>query len=329
MPFAFAVRLAKGEGWGRQFLHVVKRCSLLILIGVFLDSYAAGQWYFQLIRVLQQIAIGYFLAFFVLHLGTKVQALAAVLLLVGHTAAFMIYDQVTGSGPWSAEPLRASTPDPFRNVGTYIDWWLGLRLSTGNYVTFNAISSAATILFGVLTGELLRSSLSPGKKLVILTGAGLAGLATGWALAGGGFWLPVNWTAVVPMIKKLWTSSFAIYAAGWTCLMMATFYLLIDCTGWKWWSIPFVVVGVNSIFMYVIAGILTPVARRIADLLVQAGVGIGNWVRELVHGRAPADTVTPPLLDANWSALLAAFLSLFVLWLVCLWLYRRRIFLKV
>src|SRR5215469_9280502 len=76
MPFSFAVRQARGEGWGRQFLHAVRRSLMLIAIGIFLDSYGSSPpgVTIEFIRVLQQIAIGYLIAFLVLRLGPRVQA---------------------------------------------------------------------------------------------------------------------------------------------------------------------------------------------------------------------------------------------------------------
>src|SRR6184192_4132173 len=63
MPFAYAIRQAHGEPWGRQFGHALKRALLLVLIGVFLDSFGHDRVTVQFIRVLQQIAIGYVIAF--------------------------------------------------------------------------------------------------------------------------------------------------------------------------------------------------------------------------------------------------------------------------
>src|SRR5262249_7266643 len=136
-----------------------------------------------------------------------------------------------------------------QNVGSYIDAWMHapfadvtaadvLRPPRGGYVTFNAVSSAATILFGVLCGQLLRSGLSPGRKLLAMLAAGLAGLVIGLGLEATGY---------VPMIKRLWTASFAVYAAGCTFLMMTAFYLLIDVLRFRSWAFPFVVAGMNSI----------------------------------------------------------------------------------
>jgi predicted acyltransferase len=298
MPFAFARRQEQGQSWLRQFGHVCVRCVLLVLIGVFLDSYAHNAPYVQLIRVLQQIALGYFLAFLVLRAGPRVQAVTAVLLLVAHTLLFVGYGHAQGLDPW----LEGGD-----NVGVWIDRALhrpfeGLAyatvmpLSTGGYVTLNALSSAATILFGVLGGELLRAPGSRAGKFGALVLAGVLGLGLGWAL-----------TWEVPMIKRLWTASFAVYAAGWTCLLLALFYGVIDGVGWRRWSFPFVVVGMNSIGIYVVAGVLGSNLRRAAGLFVNGPLAGQPDVR--------------PVAVASLSVAFA--------WLICFWLYRRRIFFKV
>jgi predicted acyltransferase len=169
-------------------------------------------------------------------------------------------------------------------------------VSGGNYVTVNAISAAATILLGVLCGELLRSEKSRPTKLAVLFLAGGGGLALGWALS-----FPV------PMVKRIWTSSFGIYAAGWTFLMILAFYWVIDVLRWRHWAFPLVVVGMNSIAIYVSAGVLSPVIRQ----CLQPFVG-------------PTLSYVPAT-----APVIVAVLVVLVQWLFCYWLYRQRIFFRV
>jgi predicted acyltransferase len=164
-------------------------------------------------------------------------------------------------------------------------------------VTFNAISSAGTILIGVLAGELLRSSWSSGRKALTL-------LIGGAALFGAGELMRV---CGVPQVKRIWTASFALYAAGWTCWMMCAFYVIIDIVGWRGWAFPFVVVGVNSIFIYVSAGILNGT--------------IQNLLKPFTYFRL--QELGP------WGPVVLATLVMCVQWLFCLFLYRQRIFFKV
>jgi heparan-alpha-glucosaminide N-acetyltransferase len=302
MPFSYANRQAKGQSFGRQLLHAILRAGLLIAIGVFLDSYADGRIYFQLIRVLQQIAIGYLIAFLLLPLGWAAQAVAVVLLLLGHTVAYVLYGQAFGYDPW----LQPQSVGTLQNVGTYLDTVLHLRLSNGHYVTFNAISAAATILLGVLAGNLLRSGLPAGRKLAFLLLAGVAGLVIGWGLSGGDGWLPWQFEPLVPMIKRLWTSSFAIYAAGWTFLMLGLFYFLIDVLGFRWWSFPFVVVGMNSIAVYIVSALFTENVRRAVRLFVF----LPSWL-------------------LPFEQVFIAIGMVAVFWLFCLWLYWHKIFIRL
>src|SRR5262249_23957926 len=174
MPFSFALRRDRGETWGQQFCHAVGRSLTLIALGFFLDAFASNPPAVTVafIRVLQQIAIGYLIAFLVLHRGQRVQAATALGLLVLHTAAFLLYAQSQSIAPWGKGV----------NFGAALDTWLHLPFNKGGYVTFNAISSTSTILFGVICGELLRSDTFPLRKLLILLAAGLGGLRAGGAL---------------------------------------------------------------------------------------------------------------------------------------------------
>lgn len=309
MPFAFARRRERGDSWGRQFGHAVGRALMLVAIGIFLDSIRRQAPEVQFIRVLQQIAVGYLIAFLVLDRGPAVQGAAAALLLAGHTLAFLLYGRAMGVAAW----------EPKVNLGVAIDQAIHVRLtswvnalhqalfqsdcaasvwpvSSGNYVTINALSSAATILLGVLCGELLQSNWSRRAKLGVLLLAGVGGLLLGWGLS-----FPV------PMVKRIWTSSFGIYAAGWTILMIFAFYLVIDVLGRRRWAFPLVVVGMNSIAIYISAGVLNPVIRECLRPFVGPPL---SWLP------AAAPVVT-------------AVLVVIVQWLFCYWLYRRRIFFRV
>jgi heparan-alpha-glucosaminide N-acetyltransferase len=313
MPFAFARRKERGESWGRQFLHVVRRTLLLIAIGVFLDVYGSQVFGVQMIRVLQQIAVGYFLAFFVLDRGPRAQALMAALLLVGHAAAFLIYGLATSSYPWVRVPPVTWTGDPILWQQTHNFGWavdevlfqvcsLGGRFPTimphpGDYYAYiNALSSTATILFGVLAGELLRKDWPGSRKLLVLAAAGVGGIALGLALA-----------PVVPINKKIWSASFALFAGGCTCLFLMAFYAVIDVWHFRRWTFPLVVVGMNSIAIYVMAGTIAGNIKRAG----QAFLGV-------------------PLREVPLAApVVLAVLALVGEWLICYWLYRRRIFFKV
>jgi heparan-alpha-glucosaminide N-acetyltransferase len=317
MSISYAKRQDEGQSWWGQWGHAILRAALLCLIGFVLDGRI------QFIRVLQQIAIGYLIVFPFVPLGPWMQGIVALFLLGGHTAAYQIYGHSLGVDPWLRE----------QNFGHSIDLWLRdhfyLAPPAWNYVTFNAISSAATILFGVLAGELLRSGAGTAKKLLVLTLVGLGALVLGWSLSGGDAWAPISFSTAVPMVKRLWTSSFAIFAAGWTCLMLAAFYLIIDIWRFRTWSFPFVVVGMNSIAMYTAASLAGGHLRDLIKVSVVPFFLPGSIATSYA---ADPKWETVALYHPNWALALPVLVNcgaLFVLWLFCYALYRQRFFFKL
>jgi predicted acyltransferase len=313
MPFSFARRIEQRQSWGRQFLHVLQRCLLLAVIGNLLDCYAQQKLSIQFIRVLQQIALAYPIAFLVLHRGVPAQVLTAVIILILHPLAFVLFDRFAPFPvyePWGSDALGMSALtcahqsgslavgawSPEYNFGLCLDSVLHLPISRGCYVTFNAFSSAATIIFGILCGEMFRSRWPSWLKLFTLIAAGALGL-----------WLGSELTRWVPMVKRLWTTSFAVFAGGWTCLLMAAFYLVIDILQFRRLAFPLVVVGMNSIAIYVFAGLFDENIRR----------AFSPFVEVVVSRKAPGFPV------------ILAVLGVGVNWLFCYWLYRHRIFFKL
>jgi heparan-alpha-glucosaminide N-acetyltransferase len=297
MPFSFSRRQKQGASWKQQFSHALSRCFLLALIGMFLDSYDQQIITVQFIRVLQQIALAYLLVFLVLHLSISMQLAVLIGILFLHPALYVLYAQSQG--------MENAWP-PGNNLGTKIDqslnvpWLLSyhvnfIPVSTGHYATLNALSSSATILSGVLVGRLLRAQTSPLSKIILLAGLGM-----------GCLYLGLELTRFVPMVKRLWTSSFAVYAGGWTLILMGGFYAIVDGLKFQKWAVPLVVVGMNSIAIYVFSGL--------------AGSNIKRAIEPFLH------LFDFPREIALFSLALAA---LGVKWLFCYWLYRHKIFMRV
>jgi predicted acyltransferase len=109
------------------------------------------------------------------------------------------------------------------------------------------------------------------------------------------------------MVKKIWTASFGLFAAGWTCLIFAFFHSLTAGLGKKAWANPFMIAGMNSIFLYMSAGILTGQFRNLLmPFTSHVLTGLGNW-----------------------GPVLLALLVVCCHWSLAYWLYRRKIFFKV
>jgi predicted acyltransferase len=304
--------------------HAVWRALLLVLLAVFLSSpqsvlhgprppveEPSTNWIFP--NVLAQIGLGYVFVFLLVGRGLKVQFAALGAILVGYTLFFGLWPL-----PGADFNYRdVGVPDDFplmtgwfahwnknSNAAHFFDlWFLNLfprleefKYNAGGYQTLNFVPSMATMILGLMAGELLRRDLKREQKFAVLAGAAIACLAVGWLM--GMF--------VCPIVKRIWTPSWAVFSSGWTFAMLALFYGVIDVVGWKKWSFPLVVVGMNSIAIYCMSQLLRPWIRRSME------IHLGKWV-----------------FTWDYGAIVLYVLTLLVLWLFCLWMYRRKIFLRI
>ena len=289
MPFAFARRLAKGATQGQLLGHVAWRALLLIVISNIYSNWGGSptrtHLVFQLINVLCQIAIGYVLCTLILRLRFVYQVAVAVAMLAGVWALYVIFP-----GPGGVAFSQTG------NVGDWIDLRLIGHNYSGYYTTLNAIGNAVTILFGCWTGMLLQTEKTHVQKLKILVSCAAGGFVLGLALQ------PFN-----PMVKRLWTASFTLFSAGWVILMLVVFYWIVEVKQAKRWTFPFVVLGMNSIFIYSLGQIGI---KSWLDRGLRSFTGNFEFLGDL--GIIPQHVVV-----------------LAVMWYLCYWLYKHKIFLKI
>jgi predicted acyltransferase len=101
------------------------------------------------------------------------------------------------------------------------------------------IPAIATCMLGALAGHWLRTAYSQKRKVLGLVLAGVASLGAG-----------LLWSLAFPIVKNIWSSSFVLFAGGWSLLLLALFYLIIDVLGYRKWAFFFTVIGANSITIY-------------------------------------------------------------------------------
>jgi predicted acyltransferase len=286
MPMSFERRWAAGETWRASLLHVLKRCALLILFGLIARSVQANKPVIDLINVLAQVSFTYLVAFLVLRSGWKMQAAVAFALLAAHTALYEFASAPGVAGPWVKDA----------NIGWYLDRLVLNKNWGGSYATINCISSAANTIAGVMAGTLLMSAMTLARKMRILIITGVVCIAAGLAL-----------DPLIPIIKKIWTASFAVYSVGFTLLALVLFYWICDVKRQRSWARMFVVVGANSIFIYLFHEILH-------RWMSQTGLIFTRWTIDLWG--TPAKLI---------NVLLVLSFEIYV----CYWLYRRKIFFKL
>jgi predicted acyltransferase len=291
LPFSLSRRVERGESALGIHLHVLKRAAVLILLGLILNGLLRFDWAeMRWPGVLQRIGVCYlFAALIVLHTKWRSQAILIGVVLLSYWAVTKLVPVPGGApGDVSMQGCLSSYVDqqliPGRLYYTYGD-------NEGILSTFPAICTA---LLGALAGQWLRSNRSGPRKAAGLALAGMASLLVGYA-----------WGKVFPINKILWTSSYVLFAGGWSLLLLALFYGIIDVLGFRRWAFIFVVIGMNAITIYFLQNVVD--FERIAGLFLD---GIARRAGVL------AALVLP----------LGAFLAR---WLFLWFLYRRRIFFKV
>jgi predicted acyltransferase len=284
MPFALARRVELGATKSQLFWHVVVRSFRLILMSQILMSISAGKMHFQLINVLAQIGITYFLCYLIMQLRFRWQVVIAVGLLVGYWALFVAF-------PGTEGPFMSKTT----NIGAVIDTHVFGHQNDDYWTTINFVTSTVTTLFGVWTGQLLKSNKSHNAKMRIIAIWAVACLAVGYAIH------PWN-----PIIKRICTTSFTLYSAGWVLLMLLAFYWLVEVMGYRKWTFPLVVVGANPIFIYSVDNVLRGWLDRAVGVFTLRFTWLGDF--------APVAQSCAVLL---------------VMWYLCYWLYQRKIWFKL
>ena len=319
IALALGKRVETGSVNRDLYLKIVKRTIVIFLLGTFLATFpfynfTKESWIdpanVRILGVLQRIAICYFFtALIFLHTNWKQQAVIAVALLLLYWALMTLI---------SVPGCEVTTMnDKFCNLAAYID----RQILTENHIwrqskvfdpegLLSTIPAIATCFAGVLTGQWLRKKRDDYQKVSALFFFGVVLCALGWIW---NFWFSIN--------KSLWTSSYVVYMAGLALCFFAACYWLIDIKGYRRWAKPFIIFGVNALFLFVGSGVM---ARLLGIIKVFGADGNRISLQEYIF-----DNIFLPLAaPVNASLLFAICFILF--WLFLLWLlYRKRIFVKI
>jgi predicted acyltransferase len=305
MTLSFARRMGRGDSRRKLLLHSLRRAAIIFGLGLFL----AGFPFFNLatIRipgVLQRIAVCYLIAGTIfLYSRLRGQILWTVSLLAVYWM-LMTLAPVPGYG--------SGVLDKEGNFARYIDslvlsghMWRETRTwdPEGLVSTLPAI---ATVLFGILTGHLLRMNRSREEKTAWMFVMGNCLLLAGSIMS---VWLPIN--------KSLWTSSYSVFMAGMAEVVFAFCYWVIDVKGKRRWAQPFAIYGMNAITVFVLSGILA-----ISMYRIKAGPNIA--LQDALYRAIYAPLAPPKVASLLWA----------VTWVMGLYaiayvMYRRKWFLKV
>ena len=315
LVFSVSSRAGKGQSRWHMTLHALWRSVALIFLGVFLRSvdHEITHWTFD--ETLTQTGLGYMAVFALAYCSTRTRWIWFAIIL---TASWLFY-ACHPIIPPHADPLDFNTPEGWqhdftgffahwnhnRNAGWSFDLWL-LNLFPregpyvgylGGYTTLNFIPTIGTMILGLMAGTWLKQTARPVQQLTL---AGLACLAFSLLLHLGG---------ICPIVKRLWTPAWVFFSGGCCLLILAALYQIIDVRQWRRWSFPFVVIGVNSLAMYLMRHTLSEWSS--ATLQQHFGPGVFQ-----VFG--------PELQPVT-----IGICTFILFWLVLLWMYRRKIYIRL
>jgi predicted acyltransferase len=284
VPLSYAKR-SLTQTHHQIFMRVLRRFIVLFLLGSLRESISFNHPYLiELSSALQPIAVAYLAAFLLVRKPWRVQATIAAGILVFY-ALLLAFVPAPGvpAGSYARDSNLVLWTD-LATVGRVLPEHWGTVIST--------LPTISTTILGMLIGEQLMTGRSAAYKMKIIGLIGISCVTLGWAL-----------NPVVPIIMKLWTTSYGLASAGWACLMFLFFYSVIDVRGYRTWAFPFVIFGMNAVAIYMSQSIIP-------------------WHKTVAIFTTPMKSTV-----GSFEPLLEAIIVLGIEWLVLYWMYERRIFL--
>ncbi|RTY87379.1 acyltransferase family protein [Flavobacterium sp. RSP15] len=304
-----------------NFKPKMKLSLVLTLFFIFIFLAFSGITAYSDVRlpgVLQRIGIVYFFTSLV-YLKTEIkgQIIIALLLLIGYWASMTLIP-VPNFGPANL------------NKGTNLAAWIDNLLLKHHLWSFSktwdpegilsTIPAIANGIIGLLVGQLLNSSLTKKEKAIKMLGSGLALVS-----------VALIWNEFFPLNKSLWTSSFVLYTAGFATLFLAILYYIIDIKGYKNWTTPVLVWGVNPMIVFFLSGLLPRVLSSIKVPNPEYAIRNLNEIPKQIGLQDYLNRfcILPYFDEPKLASLIWALLNI-LFWSVVLWFfYKKKLFFKV
>lgn len=292
-PYSLGSRLAKGDSRVTLLQKVVKRGIILVLLGIVYNN--GLEWKplseLRFPSVLGRIGLAGMLAqILYLYTNTRQQYYWFGGILLGYWAFVMLLPVPDcGAGLMTIDCNPVSYLDKTLLPGRLH------KIIHDPEGLLSTIPAVATALLGIFTGNLLQSGESDTQKVQKMLIAGVVFLGLGWLLD---FVFPIN--------KNLWTSSFVLWVGGWSLLLLALFYWVIDVKRWNRWAWVLAVIGTNSILIYM--------ASNFIDFNYTANALFGGLLRLF------PESIQKVGLEIAYVV---------VEWLMLWFLYKKKVFLRV
>lgn len=315
LTYSAGRRWAQRRSLLRMLPRAVLRAVVLVALGILVASEGAEQTRWTFVNPLAQIGLGYLFAFFLWRCHAVVQAAAAALILGGWWASFAFtppppegFDFAAVGAEAGPLPGAAAAWTKNANPATYADQrFLNLFPRTERFThdpqgrtTLAFLPGVATMLLGLLAGSLFRSTSPWWSKLL-------------WPILGGGLLLGAGLALheyhLCPIVPRLGSPSWVLYSGGWLLWALTASYLLVNLLRARWLVWPLAVPGSNPLPLYLLAMLAAPWFER--TLATHFGPAYANSF------------------GAPFAPLVRAAAVFLLLWLLALWMHRRRAYLRL
>ena len=292
MAFSLTKQTAQRLSWNHQAKHALKRSGWLFFWGVLDYAVRGDHLSFELWDVLTQLSFTMLVAFLIFKWKTAYQLLFSVGLLILTECLYRLIKIPGFDQPFTDQ----------HNFGNYVDMILMNKINNGGWVAINCIPTAAHTIWGAVAGKWLLSAINRKNKISYIVIFGIIALVLGYSLDVAG---------ITPIIKRIATTSFTLVSGGYCLLALAFLYFWIDVMNHKRWLLFFTIVGMNSIFIYLFFEIV--MSRWLF-----------TYMSTIVNG-----VISPTGISETAVLFITSFTIFIFEWLLCYWLYRKKIFFKV
>ena len=318
LAFSFTKRASQGQTWEWMFLHALFRSLILIFLGIFLRSLGKPSTNFTFDDTLTQIGLGYGLLFFFADRKPLSIGLSVVGVLFSYWLIFALYPLPASGFNYAAVGVPETWEHHAKgfaghwnknsNAAWAFDvWWMNLfprekrfEFSAGGYCTLSFIPTLATMLLGLLAGSWMRDIEQSGRRSAIFLAT--AGICFAGALA-------LDHYGICPIVKRIWTPSWVLFSGAICFVWLLVLSWICDDARLTGWSFFFRVIGANSIVAYVMSWTIEGWLKQAIER--HFGFAMRAWVPE------------------PYRAFFLGCLVLMIFWLILLWLYRRKVFIRI
>lgn len=289
MAYSLHKQQQMGMSWNESFVKILKRCWWLFFWGVLNYAVRDHGLSFELWNVLTQLAFTTLVAFLIYRWSYVAQISVSIGLLL-LTEILYRFTNIPGFD----QPFTDQ-----HNFGNYMDLILMNKINSDGWVAINCIPTAVHTIAGALAGKVLLYREGKVKTLLL---SGLICLVVGYGLDLAG---------ITPIIKRIATSSFTLASLGWCLWALAVCYWWIDVKNHRRRLQFFTIVGMNSIFIFLFFEI---VGYR----------WFNGYVGSITNGLMSYLHIPEEIMNVITS------LCIFALeWLLCYFLYKKKIFFKL